>query len=107
MDAGNYDTLLTWYQRTVTKDTVYGQDEETFADNGDLWGAMEYLSAKEAVARGAEASVTMIRVRFRCFLFDMSTTDRLQIKGYDTSYWIKGVTYGDNETIVEAEANRE
>lgn len=101
MQTGKYDRSFTWLQRTLTQDTNTGQDKQSFASNGTLWGNLTELSANKKLAFGMLNSQADMMLKLRQFPL-LNTEDRLRDKRFNLLFIIDGINhnFGANETIV-------
>jgi head-tail adaptor len=100
MNAGKYAERLTWKRRTTTKNTVNGQDVETFIDNGFLWANIEITSGRKQTDYGAEQHGADATIRVRNWP-TLSALDRLYSAEWDELWIIANLRRGDNELVCE------
>jgi head-tail adaptor len=100
MAAGQYKDRLTWLKRTVAKNPNNGQDEETFTENGFLWGSVELTTGRKSIDYGAEQTGADATIRLRNYP-TVSALDRLELKAEGELWVIDHVRRGDNELICE------
>jgi head-tail adaptor len=100
MAAGQYKDRLTWLKRTVAKNPTNGQDEETFTENGFLWGSVELTTGRKATDYGAEQTGADATIRLRNYP-TVSALDRLELQTEGELWVIDHVRRGDNELICE------
>lgn len=101
-DSGNYDRQFTWLRRSTSQDDT-GEDVESWASNGTLWGSLKEMSASKQLAYGMQDSQATMEIRFRQFP-TVDAKDRLQDLRFDQLLVIDGVmfSFGTNETVVYA-----
>jgi SPP1 family predicted phage head-tail adaptor len=100
MTAGEYQDRLKWLKRTTTKDQ-YGQDVESFTNNGYLWAAIEVTTGRKSVDHGGEQTGAEATIRVRQYP-TLSALDRLESEEWNELWIIDHMRRGDNELIVEA-----
>jgi head-tail adaptor len=104
--SGKYRDRLIWLKQTTNKETTFGQEEETFTNNGELWGSVEPLTAREQLAYGLRGVLVEVTIRIHN-LPAVSFKDRLQDKASGTIYIIDGIKTWDNELELAAHQFRE
>ena len=100
MGAGEYADRLKWKKRTITKNAANGQDEESFADNGFLWAAIELTAGRKQTDYGATQTGADATIRIRN-LPAVSALDRLEAVEWEELWVIDHVRRGDNELVCE------
>ncbi len=98
MNSGKYNRPITWLQRSTSKDSL-GQDKETFASNGTLWGSIEEMSATRQLAFGMLNSQATMVIKLRQYPA-VSPNDRLREKRHNQLLIIDGISHGENETVI-------
>lgn len=100
MAAGTYKDRLKWLKRIITKNPTNGQDEESFEDNGSLWGSVELTTGRKAIDYGAEQTGADATIRLRNYP-TVSALDRLELTAEGELWVIDHVRRGDNELVCE------
>ena len=94
--AGDYNQTFVWLQRTSTRDSSYGQRQETFTPSSTvLWGHLEDLSGAERIDYGFRQTSTDCKIRIRGYPA-VNAKDRLQHKVTGELYGIDAVTKTPN-----------
>jgi head-tail adaptor len=99
MPAGDYNKRFKWLKCTKALDATYGQQKESWADHGYLWGQLEELSGSTLLAYAARQAETTCRIKIRNYP-PLSAFDRLV--WLNQTYIIDGISRGTNELVVEA-----
>ena len=97
--AGNYADRLTWKKRSVTKDNL-GQDKETFADNGGLWGDIDLTNGRRQTDYGSSQTGADAVIRIRNWP-TLSALDRLYSAEWNELWVIAHLRRGENELVCE------
>lgn len=101
MNTGAYNRPFVWLKRTVTKNTSTGQEEETFGNNGTLWGSIKELSASKRLAYGMQNSQADMEIHLRQWP-SIDSKDRLRETKFNQLLVIDGITHDEQDTIIYA-----
>lgn len=97
--AGDYGDRLKWYKQSIAKDEL-GQDVESFADNGLLWGNIEVTNGTKQTSYGAAETGWDAMVKIRN-MPPLRTQDRLYSVEWQETYVIEHIARGNNELICQ------
>ena len=100
MGAGKYADRLTWKRRTITKNTVNGQDEEAFVDNGFLWGNIDLTAGRKQTDYGSPQTGADATIRVRNYPA-LSALDRLYSAEWGELWIVANLRRAENELICE------
>lgn len=100
MNAGKYSTSFTFKKASLNKDNTTGQDKYSYADNGTVWGSLDYTNANVEEDYGAKRGKTRATIRLRQYV-PITTLDRLFSKQFEETWMIEGIRFGNNETILD------
>ena len=100
-NPGFYSDHVQWLQHSLTKETSYGQEKETWTSIGWLWCKLEETSGRSSKDYGAEQSGAELEIRIRNYPA-ISTLDRFFSPKWNQTYIIDTIRRGDNELIVDA-----
>ncbi len=99
--AGFYDTLFIRLRGSFETEPTLGEAVPSYEENVHLWGNVEDLKPGAKLAFGQRDSLADCRIVLRQEP-DITTKDRLRDSGTDELYVIDGISYGDNETLIDA-----
>lgn len=103
MRAGDYSTQFEWFQHSFGDKDSFGQPAEDYTTQGNLWGALEDLSAGEQDLEERQVPILRATIRLRNYP-EVAYLDTLYDTGTETEWTVRSSYAGDNEIICEVEA---
>lgn len=99
MTAGNYPTRFEWYAHSYGDPDTFGEKPDVWADVAYLWGGYdgEATTGPEEF-RGATVERVEQTIRFRNYP-SVAPLDSLVDPVTGDDWRVKGVVWGDNETV--------
>lgn len=105
--SSTYTRAFTWLQRTLTQESTYGHEKESWTSNGTVWGLLVESASEVVEEFGVPTTHTYGSIRLRQFP-QVKTEDRLQCHQFGDTFFVTGVQrdFGANETILTVHRKR-